>query len=99
MKTVGLDPANDKPVGKYSLGMRQRLGIAQVLMEDPDFILLDEPMNGLDNEGVVQMRELFIKLKQQGKTFLVVSHNRDDIEALCDEVYEMDAGVLERLKK
>ena len=99
MKIVGLDPANDKPVGKYSLGMRQRLGIAQVLMEDPDFILLDEPMNGLDNEGVVQMRELFIKLKQQGKTFLVVSHNRDDIEALCDEVYEMDAGMLEKLKK
>ena len=99
MKTVGLDPANDKPVGKYSLGMRQRLGIAQVLMEDPDFILLDEPMNGLDNEGVVQMRELFIKLKQQGKTFLVVSHNRDDIEALCDEVYEMDTGMLKKLKK
>ena len=99
MKIVGLDPANDKTVGKYSLGMRQRLGIAQVLMEDPDFILLDEPMNGLDNEGVVQMRELFIKLKQQGKTFLVVSHNRDDIEALCDEVYEMDAGMLEKLKK
>lgn len=93
MKIVGLDPTNDKTVGKYSLGMRQRLGIAQVLMEDPDFILLDEPMNGLDNEGVVQMRELFIKLKQQGKTFLVVSHNRDDIEALCDEVYEMDAGM------
>ena len=99
MKIVGLDPANDKTVGKYSLGMRQRLGIAQVLMEDPDFILLDEPMNGLDNEGVVQMRELFIKLKQQGKTFLVVSHNRDDIEALCDEVYEMDAGMLKKLKK
>lgn len=99
MKTVGLDPANDKLVGKYSLGMRQRLGIAQVLMEDPDFILLDEPMNGLDNEGVVQMRELFIKLKQQGKTFLVVSHNRDDIEALCDEVYEMDTGMLKKLKK
>lgn len=99
MKIVGLDPTNDKTVGKYSLGMRQRLGIAQVLMEDPDFILLDEPMNGLDNEGVVQMRELFIKLKQQGKTFLVVSHNRDDIEALCDEVYEMDAGMLKKLKK
>ena len=99
MKIVGLDPTNDKTVGKYSLGMRQRLGIAQVLMEDPDFILLDEPMNGLDNEGVVQMRELFIKLKQQGKTFLVVSHNRYDIEALCDEVYEMDAGMLKKLKK
>lgn len=99
MKIVGLDPANDKHVGKYSLGMRQRLGIAQVLMEDPDFILLDEPMNGLDNEGVVQMRELFIKLKQHGKTFLVVSHNRDDIEALCDEVYEMDAGTLKKLKR
>ena len=99
LEKVGLKPTLRKPVSKYSLGMRQRLGIAQVLMEDPDFILLDEPMNGLDNEGVVQMRELFIKLKQQGKTFLVVSHNRDDIEALCDEVYEMDAGMLKKLKK
>ena len=99
LETVGLNPHDKRKYRKYSLGMRQRLGIAQVLMEDPDFILLDEPMNGLDNEGVVQMRELFIKLKQQGKTFLVVSHNRDDIEALCDEVYEMDAGMLKKLKK
>ena len=99
LETVGLNPQDKRKYRKYSLGMRQRLGIAQVLMEDPDFILLDEPMNGLDNEGVVQMRELFIKLKQQGKTFLVVSHNRDDIEALCDEVYEMDTGMLKKLKK
>ena len=99
LETVGLNLQDKRKYRKYSLGMRQRLGIAQVLMEDPDFILLDEPMNGLDNEGVVQMRELFIKLKQQGKTFLVVSHNRDDIEALCDEVYEMDAGMLKKLKK
>ena len=94
MKIVGLDPANDKPVGKYSLGMRQRLGIAQVLMEDPDFILLDEPMNGLDNEGVEEMRKLFLELKAEGKTFLIVSHNREDIETLCDHVYMMDHGVL-----
>lgn len=91
---VGLDPVSKKRVGKYSMGMRQRLAIAQAFMEDPDILILDEPMNGLDKHGVEDMRKLFIQLKEQGKTILIASHNPQDIEILCDEVYEMDAGVL-----
>lgn len=94
LEMVGLLENADKPVGKYSLGMRQRLGIAQAIMEDPSVIILDEPMNGLDNEGVEDMRKLFLQLKDERKTFLIVSHNREDIEMLCDHVYMMDHGVL-----
>lgn len=94
LELVGLTNSADKPVGKYSMGMRQRLGIAQAIMEDPSLIILDEPMNGLDNQGVEEMRSLFLKLKEEGKTFVIVSHNRDDIEMLCDRVYMMDHGVL-----
>ena len=94
LEMVGLTDSADKPVGKYSMGMRQRLGIAQAIMEDPSLITLDEPMNGLDNQGVDEMRRLFLRLKNQGKTFLIVSHNREDIEILCDRVYMMDQGVL-----
>lgn len=94
MKTVGLDPDSRKPVGRYSLGMRQRLGIAQAIMEHPDILLLDEPMNGLDNSGVAEMRELLLQLKKEGKTMIITSHNHEDIEVLCDRVYEMDHGRL-----
>lgn len=94
LELVGLAEDADKAVGKYSMGMRQRLGIAQAIMEDPSIIILDEPMNGLDNQGVEEMRTLFLKLKEEGKTFLIVSHNREDIEMLCDHVYIMDHGVL-----
>ena len=89
LKTVGLDPESRKHVGKYSLGMRQRLGIAQAIMEDPEILILDEPMNGLDNAGVQDIRALLLELKAQG------SHNHEDIAALCDTVHEMDGGVLE----
>ena len=95
LKTVGLDPESRKHVGKYSLGMRQRLGIAQAIMEDPEILLLDEPMNGLDNAGVQDIRALLLELKAQGKTILLASHNHEDIAALCDTVHEMDGGVLE----
>ena len=94
LELVGLAEDADKAVGKYSMGMRQRLGIAQAIMEDPSIIILDEPMNGLDNQSVEEMRNLFLKLKEEGKTFLIVSHNREDIEMLCDHVYMMDHGVL-----
>ena len=94
LKTVGLDPESRKHVGKYSLGMRQRLGIAQALMEDPEILILDEPMNGLDNAGVQDIRALLLELKAQGKTILLASHNHEDIAALCDTVHEMDGGVL-----
>lgn len=94
LKTVGLDPESRKHVGKYSLGMRQRLGIAQAIMEDPEILILDEPMNGLDNAGVQDIRTLLLELKAQGKTILLASHNHEDIAALCDTVHEMDGGVL-----
>lgn len=95
LKTVGLDPESRKHVGKYSLGMRQRLGIAQAIMEDPEILILDEPMNGLDNAGVQDIRALLLEIKAQGKTILLASHNHEDIAALCDTVHEMDGGVLE----
>ncbi len=98
IRLVGLDPHSRKSVGKYSLGMRQRLGIAQAIMEDPDVLLLDEPMNGLDNRGVEDMRALFLRLKEQGKTLLIASHNREDIDLLCDEVYAMDRGAATRVR-
>ncbi len=94
IRRVGLDPAMKKPVSKYSLGMRQRLGIAQAIMEDPSILILDEPFNGLDKHGAAQMRELIKGLKVQGKTVLLASHNQVDIDELCDTVCEMDAGVL-----
>ena len=94
IKLVGLDPDSKKHVGKYSLGMRQRLGIAQAIMEDPLFLILDEPFNGLDKHGVEEIRELLLDLKAAGKTILLASHNEEDIRILCDHVYEMDGGVL-----
>jgi ABC-2 type transport system ATP-binding protein len=94
MRAVCLDPSMNKPVGKYSLGMRQRLGIAQAIMEDPALLILDEPLNGLDKHGVREMRQLIKGLKEQGKTILLASHNQGDIDELCDTVCEMDAGVM-----
>ena len=94
MTLVGLDPRNKKPVGKYSLGMRQRLGLAQAMMDRPKLLILDEHMNGLDNKGVEEMRKLLLSLKEEGTAILLASHNPLDIEALCDEVYSMDQGFL-----
>lgn len=90
LQKVGLNPKMKKPVAKYSLGMRQRLGIAQAIMENPEVLILDEPFNGLDKNGVSQMRALLLELKAQGKAILLASHNAQDIEALCDDVHEME---------
>ena len=92
MEQVGLSSDSKKRVGKYSLGMKQRLGIAQAIMEKPEILVLDEPMNGLDNRGVEEIRAILLRLKENGTTILLASHNREDIEILCDEVYEMDRG-------
>ena len=89
---VGLDPDMKKGVRKYSMGMRQRLGLAQAIMEDPKILILDEPMNGLDREGVADMRKYLLKLKEEGKTILLSSHSAEDISVLCDKVYEMEHG-------
>ncbi len=94
IKSVGLNPDDKKKVGKFSLGMRQRLGLAQAIMEDPDLLILDEPMNGLDKDGVKDMRQYLLDLKNQGKTILIASHSAEDIDVLCDTVCEMDKGVL-----
>lgn len=94
METVGLEPSSRKHVGTYSLGMKQRLAIAQAIMEDPPILILDEPMNGLDKTGVAQMRTLYLEMKEKGKVILLASHNREDIEVLCDRVYELEEGRL-----
>ncbi len=92
IRKVGLDPLSRKHVGKYSLGMKQRLGIAQAIMEDPDILILDEPMNGLDESGIDEMRNLILEFRRPGKIVLIASHNKEDIQILCDEVYEMKNG-------
>ncbi|MDE6102449.1 MAG: ABC transporter ATP-binding protein [Ruminococcus sp.] len=98
IEQVGLDPNLKRHVRKYSLGMRQRLGLAQAIMENPDILILDEPMNGLDKEGVADMRKYLIELRERGKTILIASHSSEDIEVLCDTVSEMDKGVLTKIK-
>ena len=98
MNTVGLDPDLKLHVGKYSMGMRQRLGIAQAIMEKPKLLVLDEPMNGLDNQGVEHIRSLLLALKESGVTILLASHFKDDIAYLCDEVYQMDAGIISKVE-
>ena len=96
MRKVGLEPESKKPVDKYSLGMKQRLGIAQAIMEEQNILILDEPMNGLDNQGVEDIRKLLLKLKEKGTAILLASHNQEDIRQLCDFVYEMDSGRIQR---
>lgn len=96
--SVGLKADMKTKVSKFSLGMRQRLAIAQAIMENPPILLLDEPFNGLDNNGVVKMRELLLKLKKLGKTIVLASHNQMDIDMLCDVVYEIDAGEIQYAK-
>lgn len=98
MKKVGLDPDLKRHVRKYSLGMRQRLGLAQAIMENPNLLILDEPMNGLDKDGVADMRKYLLDLKEQGKTIIIASHSAEDIEILCDTVCEMDKGNLCKIK-
>ena len=92
MVQVGLDPKDRKRVSRYSMGMRQRLGIAQAIMENPDILILDEPTNGLDDGGVREIHELLLELKAQGKVILLASHNKEDIEVLCNTIIRMDQG-------
>lgn len=98
IRFVGLDPTLKKHVSKYSMGMRQRLAIAQAIMEDPSLLLLDEPMNGLDKAGVEEIRAALKVLKERGKTILLASHNSEDIDILCDTVHEMDGGVIRKIR-
>ena len=95
IRLVGLDPESKKHVGKYSLGMRQRLGIAQAIMEDPEILILDEPFNGLDQSGIEEIHQLFEELRKKGKTILLASHSAADISRACDCVFEIEDGILQ----
>ena len=97
LKTVGLDPESRKHVGKYSLGMRQRLGIAQAIMEDPEILILDEPMNGLDKKSVKKVEDILKAFVENGGTLLMTSHIEQQVEACCKIVYEIDGGEILRV--
>ena len=99
MRQVGLDPENKKKVRAYSLGMRQRLGIAQAIMEKPDLILFDEPTNGLDQEGVELFAEIVCSLRDDGTGFIFVSHSASEIERLCDRVLRIESKSIVALKR
>ncbi|WP_248927982.1 ABC transporter ATP-binding protein [Paenibacillus hamazuiensis] len=92
IRQVGLDPEDKRKVKAYSLGMKQKLAIAQAIMEEPELILLDEPMNGLDEDSVSNVYELIKKENARGATVLLTSHHKADIETLCHEVYKLNAG-------
>jgi ABC-2 type transport system ATP-binding protein len=98
LETVGLEPKQKKRVKNFSLGMKQRLAIAQAIMENPKILILDEPMNGLDKNGVKEMRKIFTNEKKKGKTILLASHNKEDIDILCEHVYEMEDGIIEQIR-
>ena len=98
LERVGLDPEDKRTYRKYSLGMKQRLAIAQAIMESPDVIMLDEPTNGLDDGGVELIRKLIMEEKQRGAIVLLASHNRDDIRQLADKLYHIESGELKELE-
>ena len=96
METLGLSPDERKPVGRYSLGMRQRLGFAQAIMENPDVLVLDEPFNAMDRDAMEEVHALLRQFREAGKTILLASHSAADIAKACDIVYEMEDGRLRR---
>lgn len=98
MERVGLDPSNKAPVKTYSLGMKQKLALAQSLMESPSLLVLDEPTNGLDKDSANLIRNVLLEEKLAGKTILLTSHNNEDVNLLCDEVYELNNGKIEKIK-
>ncbi len=92
MEKVGLDPKDNRIYKKYSLGMKQRLGIAQAIMEDPDLIILDEPSNSLDLDGVKLINDIILEFKKQGKTILIANHDKEELENIADDILLMDRG-------
>ena len=94
MKKVGLDPDDRTRVEHYSLGMKQKLGLAQAIMEGQDILILDEPFNALDYKTYNDVKEIIRALQAEGKTILMTSHNYEDIETLCNEVYVLEEGTL-----
>lgn len=99
LEKVGLEKEKDKLYYKYSLGMKQKLGIAQVLMENPQILILDEPFNGLDDESAKNIRQILLEEKKKGKLIILATHLKEDIELLCDELYKFDDGVVTKEEK
>ena len=95
---VNLLSEKDKKYSEYSLGMKQKLGIAQVLMENPDVMIFDELFNGIEEKTVEKIRNILLELKNQNKIIIVTSHIKEDIGVLSDEVYKFDCGRVERVK-
>ena len=91
---VGLDPADTRPYRKYSLGMKQRLGVAQAVMERPSLLMLDEPTNALDEDGVNLVRQIIREENARGATVMIASHNKEDLTTLCGRFYKMNDGTL-----
>lgn len=92
LRIVGLDPDDKRKYRKYSLGMKQRLGLAQAIMEEPDLIILDEPTNALDAEGIEELKSLLIELKKKGKCILIASHDKEELNYLSDEIFMLEKG-------
>ena len=98
IRRVGLNPRDKRTYRKYSLGMKQRLAIAQAIMEKPDVLMLDEPTNGLDDDGVEKIRTLILEEKERGALILLASHNQDDIRLLSDHLFRIEEGKVEELR-
>lgn len=96
---MGLNPKDKRKIKKYSLGMRQRITIAQAIMENPEVLLLDEPTNALDVSGVEEIRKIILEEKQRGAIICLASHNIEDINILCDEIYEIKEGKVMKVEK
>ena len=96
---VGLDPYDRRSFKKYSLGMKQRLAIAQAVMEYPELLVLDEPTNALDEDGVELIRNVILEEQQRGATVLIASHNKEDIKSLCSRQFKMTEGKLEEAEE
>ncbi|KHF30229.1 Fluoroquinolones export ATP-binding protein [Anoxybacillus sp. BCO1] len=94
MEQVGLDPDSKQKVKHYSLGMKQKLALAQAIMEDQQTLILDEPFNALDRTSVDNIRQMLLSFKTEGKTMLITSHNQEDIDTLCDHVFEINQYTL-----
>lgn len=99
LKMLGLDEVQDKKYHKYSLGTKQKLGIAQVLMEDPEVMIFDEPFNGLDEKSATKIRNILLEEKKKGKIIIIATHIKEDIDKLCDVVYKIDGGTIQQLDK
>lgn len=98
LKLVDLYEDKDKKYHKYSLGMKQKLGIAQVLMENPKILILDEPFNGLDDKSSKKIRQILLDEKKKKKIIIIATHIQDDVKILCDEIYKIDGGEITLLK-